>query len=231
MAVRLALAKLGAGSAGAEDGDATGMPVYGTRVTINTGEQAQYCVGSLAVSTCRGIGTYQFRRSHFALPHQVTMSTWFMDPTAQYVAHRRVRCLPAVCAVVVYAESGKRMAKMERKQRGRGGRATPEGGGGCNWCWCFNNAGGVVVVACYSVLSSAYRVTLYSLLRRACKLFGEYLLQMDRTKLQACICRLCGWFPRHRSVSHCQHVTIPWGFTASWLCLHRTYILCLLVYV
>jgi hypothetical protein len=40
MAVRLALAKLGAGSAGAEDGDATGMPVYGTRVTINTGEQA-----------------------------------------------------------------------------------------------------------------------------------------------------------------------------------------------
>jgi hypothetical protein len=40
MAVRLALAKLGAGSAGAEDGDAAGMPVYGTRVTINTGVRA-----------------------------------------------------------------------------------------------------------------------------------------------------------------------------------------------
>ncbi len=37
MAVRLALAKLGAGSAGAEDGDGSGMPSYGTRVTINTG--------------------------------------------------------------------------------------------------------------------------------------------------------------------------------------------------
>lgn len=38
MAVRLALAKLGAGAAaGGEDGDGRGMPVYGTGVTINTG--------------------------------------------------------------------------------------------------------------------------------------------------------------------------------------------------
>lgn len=40
MAVRLALAKLGAGSgAGAEDGDRN-MPIYGTGVTINTRGQS-----------------------------------------------------------------------------------------------------------------------------------------------------------------------------------------------
>jgi len=36
-AIRLALAKLTAGGAG-DEGDAGGMPTYGTRVTINTGE-------------------------------------------------------------------------------------------------------------------------------------------------------------------------------------------------
>jgi hypothetical protein len=31
---------------------------------------------------------------------------------------------------------------MERKQRGRGGRTTPEGGGEGKPAWCFSDAGG-----------------------------------------------------------------------------------------
>lgn len=87
MAVRLALAKLGAGSAGAEDGDAAGMPVYGTRVTINTGEQAIMLAIVLSHMYLRWALTCFVNLGQLSLRQQAAVcadSVWFMGVVTPY---------------------------------------------------------------------------------------------------------------------------------------------------
>lgn len=160
-AVRLALAKLGVGGAGGEDSEAGGMPSYGTRVTINTGmcRNVLICVGGRGRHLCM-VSVLLVSRS--CLSHYcgwVAVSVW---PASVPAVIRNVTCCPRacqlsphshnLCAVCVMCpthphpqhkqttntptyttpESGKRLTKLERKQRrggGGGGRMTPEGGG------------------------------------------------------------------------------------------------------